>query len=277
MSQNQGRTALITGASAGIGAEFARQLAAKGADLVLVARRLDKLQALANELRASAQIKVRCEAFDLSDAASCQTLATRLSDAGVNVDILVNNAGFGLPGSFASQPWAAHLESLQVLLIAPTELTRHLLPGMLKRGFGRVINVASLAGLVPASPGHTTYGAIKSYLIRWSASLSMEVKSKGVNVLALCPGFTYTEFHDVNGARKLVNRLPKFMWMDAKTVVSQGLVAMERGDVVLVNGKWNNFVAGFSKYLPNFIASWLVNRQAKNFREQNPNEITPKH
>lgn len=273
----QGKTALITGASAGIGAEFARQLAAKGADLVLVARRLDKLQALANELSASAKIKVRCEALDLSDATSCQTLATRLSEAGVNVDILVNNAGFGLPGSFASQPWAAHLDSLQVLLIAPTELTRHLLPGMLKRGFGRVINVASLAGLVPASPGHTTYGAIKSYLIRWSASLSMEVKNKGVHVLALCPGFTYTEFHDVNGARKLVNRLPKFMWMDAKTVVSQGLVAIERGDAVLVNGKWNNFVAGFSKYLPNFIGSWLVNRQAQNFREQNPNELTPKH
>jgi len=273
----KGKTALITGASAGIGAEFARQLAAKGADLVLVARRLDRLQALANELSASAGIKVQVETLDLSDAASCQTLAARLSAAGIPVDILVNNAGFGLPGSFVSQPWNAHLESLQVLLIAPTELTRHLLPAMLDRRYGRVVNVASLAGLVPASAGHTTYGAIKSYLIRWSASLSMEVKSKGVNVLALCPGFTYTEFHDVNGARKLVSRLPKFMWMDAKTVVRQAIAAMERGDAVLINGNWNNFVAGFSKYLPNFIGSWLVNRQAKNFREQNPNEITSKH
>jgi len=273
----KGKTALITGASSGIGAEFASQLAAKGADLVLVARRLDKLQALADQLSTSAKIKVQVEALDLSDAASCQMLAARLSAAGIHVDILVNNAGFGLPGSFVSQPWNAHLESLQVLLIAPTELTRHLLPAMLDRRYGRVINVASLAGLVPASAGHTTYGAIKSYLIRWSASLSMEVKSKGVHVLALCPGFTYTEFHDVNGARKLVNALPKFMWMDATNVVSQGIAAMERGDAILINGKWNNFVAGFSKYLPNFIASWLVNRQAKNFREQNPNEITPKH
>ncbi len=273
----QGKTALITGASAGIGAEFARQLAAQGANLVLVARRLDKLEALAKQLTDSNKVKVHFEAIDLADPASCQTLATRLQAASIPIDILINNAGFGLPGSFASQPWRAHQESLQVLLIAPTELTRHLLPDMLKHGFGRIVNVASLAGLVPASPGHTTYGAIKSYLIRWSASLSMEVKSKGVHVLALCPGFTYTEFHDVNGARKLVNRLPKFMWMSAQDVVSQGLIAMERGDEVRINGKWNNFVAGFSKYLPNFIGSWLVNRQAKNFREQNPNELTPGH
>jgi uncharacterized protein len=271
------KTALITGASAGIGLCFAQQLAARGANLVLVARRAERLEKTAEDLRARFGIRVHCYAADLAHGDSCEAIFARLQADNLHVDVLINNAGFGLPGTYVSQPWTAHQESLQVLLMAPSELTRLCLPGMLARGYGRVVNVASLAAFAPASPAHTTYGAIKSYLVRWSESLSLEVRQRGVHVLALCPGFTYTEFHDVNGARALVNRLPKWLWMDVDSVVSEAIIAMENGKSVHINGRVNRLLAGLFKYLPGPIANLLVKSQSKNFREQNPNDLSTKH
>ena len=265
----QGKTALITGASAGIGLEFAKQFAAMGCDLVLTARRQDRLQQIAAELSQNFQIKAHVIALDLADPAAPANLESQLQERRMQIDILINNAGFGLPGTLVSQPWSAHAASLQVLLIAPTQLCRALIPAMRERAWGRVINVASLAGLVPPSAGHTTYGAIKSYLIRFSESLALEEAKTGVAVLALCPGFTYSEFHDANGARSRVQALPKFMWMDAETVVRQALVALEAGKSVYINGGINKFIAALCKFMPNSIASWLVNRNAKKFREPN--------
>ena len=265
----QGKTALITGASAGIGLEFARQLAAMGCDLVLTARRQDRLQQIASELTQQFKIKAHVIALDLADPGATVSLEAQLQARHVQIDIVINNAGFGLPGTLVSQPWSAHAASLQVLLIAPTQLCHAFIPAMRERGWGRVINVASLAGLVPASASHTTYGAIKSYLIRFSESLALEEAKTGVAVLALCPGFTYSEFHDANGARSRVQALPKFLWMDAATVVRQALVALEAGKSVYINGAINQFIAALCKFLPNSIASWLVNRNAKKFREPN--------
>ena len=265
----QGKTALVTGASAGIGLEFARQLAAMGCDLVLTARRLDRLQQIAAELTQQFNIKTHVIALDLADPAAPASLEAQLQARQVQIDILINNAGFGLPGTLVSQPWSAHAASLQVLLTAPTQLCHALIPAMRERGWGRIINVASLAGLVPPSASHTTYGAIKSYLIRFSQSLALEEAKTGVAVMALCPGFTYSEFHDANGARSRVQALPKFMWMDAATVVRQALVALEAGKRVYINGGINQFIAGVCKYLPDAIASWLVNRNAAKFREPN--------
>ena len=265
----QGKTALITGASAGIGLEFAKQLAAMGCNLVLTARRQDRLQQIATELTQQFNVKTHVIALDLADPGAPEALQKQLQEQQVPIDILINNAGFGLPGTLVSQPWNAHAASLQVLLIAPTQLCRAFIPAMRERGWGRVINVASLAGLVPPSAGHTTYGAIKSYLIRFSESLALEEAKSGVSVLALCPGFTYSEFHDANGARERVQALPKFMWMDAATVVRQAVVALESGKPVYINGGINQFIATFCKFLPNWFASWLVNRNAKKFREPN--------
>jgi short-subunit dehydrogenase len=270
MAKNfQGKTALVTGASAGIGLEFARQLAAMGCDLVLTARRQDRLQQIATELTLQFNIKTHVIALDLADPGAPDGLEAQLQARQVQIDILINNAGFGLPGTLVSQPWSAHAASLQVLLTAPTQLCHALVPAMRERGWGRIINVASLAGLVPPSASHTTYGAIKSYLIRFSQSLALEEAKTGVAVLALCPGFTYSEFHDANGARSRVQALPKFMWMDAATVVRQALVALEAGKRVYVNGGINQFIALLCKYLPDAIASWLVNRNAAKFREPN--------
>lgn len=265
----QGKTALVTGASAGIGLEFARQLAAMGCDLVLTARRLDRLQQIAAELTQQFNIKTHVIALDLADPAAPASLEAQLQARQMQIDILINNAGFGLPGILVSQPWSAHAASLQVLLIAPTQLCHAFIPAMRERRWGRIVNVASLAGLVPPSASHTTYGAIKSYLIRFSQSLALEEAKTGVAVLALCPGFTYSEFHDANGARSRVQALPKFMWMDAATVVRQALVALEAGKRVYINGGINQCIAVVCKYLPDSIASWLVNRNAAKFREPN--------
>jgi uncharacterized protein len=263
------KTTLITGASAGIGAEFARQLAAQGSALILVARRLDRLQELAAELKAKHQTRCHLIALDLSDPDAAAQLLVSIKAENLRVDILINNAGYGLPGHLVSQAWSAHAASLQLMLTSPTELCRLFVPGMVENGFGRIINVASLAGLVPSSAGHTTYSAIKSYLIRFSESLALEMQQIGapVKVLALCPGFTYSEFHDVNGARALVQQMPKAMWLDAETVVRQGLEALEVGRRVHVTGRLNRVIATMFKYLPDRLGSWLVNRQAGKFRE----------
>jgi uncharacterized protein len=274
--QHRQKTALVTGASAGIGLEFAKALAAQGADLVLVARRTERLTQIAQELRTQFACAVHVISADLADPAASSAICRALAEKDLQVDILVNNAGFGLPGDYLESDWAQHAASLQVLLQAPCELTHRLLPSMRTRGYGRVINVASLAGLVPSSAGHTTYGAIKSFLIRWSESLRLELLGTGIHVLALCPGFTYTEFHDVNGARNMVNRLPKFMWMDAKTVVQQGLAASEKNHAMCINGYWNRFVATLVRHVPYKAASWLVNRKAADFRERK-NQAKPEN
>lgn len=261
------KTALITGASAGLGAEFAEQLAALGADLVLSARRLDRLEVLAQKLRERHKVRVEVIAQDLAEADGATELLAELERRGLGIDILINNAGYGLPGVLVSQPWSEHARSLQLMLTAPTQLCRALLPAMQEKGFGRIINIASLAGLVPPSAGHTTYGAIKSYLIRVSESMALEHGQTQIKILALCPGFTYTEFHDANGARARVGALPKIIWMDAATVVRQGLAAVESGKRVYVNGWINFFLATLAKVLPSALASALTNSQAAKFRE----------
>jgi len=257
---------LITGASAGIGEACAREWAARGWDLILVARRTERLQQIADELRALHGCDAAVVSEDLSDPSACERLVETLNARGLIADGLINNAGYGVPGTLLS-PWNTHADFLRVLLWAPTELSYRLLPGMQERGFGRIINVASLAGLVPSTAGHTLYGATKSYLIRFSQSLAQEANVRGVHVMALCPGFTFSEFHDVNGMRDKVSRMPSFMWMDAATVAKQAFEASERGDIVYVNGRWNRFVRTLTKLLPDSWALALVSRQAKRFRK----------
>jgi hypothetical protein len=236
------RTALITGASAGIGAAFAHRLADGNTRLILNARRADKLEALAAEIKGRAPVEIEILPADLAQPDEVAQLADHLRSLD-NLDLLVNNAGFGLPGDFAEHQVADHLRMIQVHVNASVSLSHAVIQGMIARQRGAIINVASVAALLPASGG-VTYSATKAYLVAFSQSLSSEIRVAGVKVQALCPGFTYTEFHDVMGVGR--PRLPKFAWHSANYVVDASLKALRRGQVVCVPGPAYQFVATFA-------------------------------
>lgn len=258
---------LITGASAGIGAALAREYAARGWDLALVARREDPMIALATELKNAHGTVSHIFATDLFEANATKKLMTRIYKKNLEIDGLVNNAGYGLPGSYIDSDWAAHADFLQLMLRAPCELAHALLPGMKERGFGRIINVASLAGHIPGSRGHTLYAAVKSFLIKFSQSLNLEMQTHGVHVSALCPGFTYSEFHDVNGTRSSVSKLPDFMWMSAEDCAEQAAEACERNRAVFIPGGVNKTIAAAAKILPESIALSLMAKNSERIRK----------
>jgi len=229
-----GKTALVTGASSGIGKAFAEVLAEHGFGLILTARRRDRLDELAADLTRRYDVPATVIVADLADPDAAARIVEAIG--GTRVDVLVNNAGYGVPGSYGQVPWADHQRFMQVMVTAVCDLTYRLLPGMVDAQWGRIINVASVAGLVPAPAGHTLYGASKAFLVRFSEALSAENRSKGVHVTAVCPGFTYSEFHDVTGTRERMNRLPSVLWLSAPAVAHEGYDAVMRGDPVVVNG-----------------------------------------
>lgn len=264
------RLCLITGASAGIGAEFARQYAALGWNLALTARRADRLEALAAELAAKHGVEIHVFAEDLADPAAPERLVAAIEAKGLVVDGLVNNAGYGLPGTFFTTSWADQAAFLQVLYMAPLELTHRLLPGMAARNFGRIINVASLAGYAAGSAGHTLYASVKSGLIKFSESLNAECEALGhtdIHCTALCPGFTWSEFHDVNGTRDTTKKMPKWMWMDAAPVVEAGISAVNRGQPVVVPGGVNKMLATLTRILPEPLGRAMVRGQSSRYRK----------
>lgn len=256
--------ALITGASSGIGEAIAREYSRRGKPVILTARRTERLQALAKELSANAPCVVI--AADLADRSAPKTLFDETSARGLVVDTLVNNAGYGVPGRYLSSDWKTHADFLQVMIHAVGELTHLYLPAMEKAGHGRILNIASLAGLAPASAGHTLYGATKAWLIRFSECLALETAAKGINVTALCPGFTYTEFHDVNGMRSSISKLPKFIWLSSEQVAKIGVDAVESGKTKVISGSTNKLIALLCKYLPDWLAKALVAGKSKQFR-----------
>lgn len=256
---------LVTGASSGIGAALARDYARRGRALVLTARRRDKLEDLARELGAS----VRCEviAADLADPAAPRQLFQETANRGLDIDVLVNNAGYGLPGTFLAQPWDAHATFLQVMVGAVCELTHLYLPAMQEKKRGAVMNVASLAGHVPGSAGHTLYAASKAFMIKFSQSLALENAATGVNVCAVCPGFTLSEFHDVTGTRAQVSKMPAWMWSKADDVAREGIDAMERGEAVFVTGRANRVIKTLTALMPDKLALKMVQKRSRDFRK----------
>ncbi len=179
MAEGSGKTALVTGASSGIGKAFAELLAHKGYGVVLTARRRDRLEALAADLARRYSVTTHTIVADLSQPDASQQIASELASRKIAIDVLVNNAGYGVPGSYINVPWNDHERFMQVMVTAVLDLTYRLLPGMLERGWGRVINIASVAGMVPAPAGHTLYGASKSFLIRFSEALDAENGAEG--------------------------------------------------------------------------------------------------
>lgn len=264
--------ALVTGASAGIGEAFARQLAQRGHHLALTARRRDRLQALADELEAQHGITCLVIEADLAQPDAPEALVAAIHQAGFYVDVLINNAGFAVGGFYTAATWDEQARFMQVMVHAVAELTHRVLPDMLAHEHGRIVNVASVAGIVAGSSGHTLYAASKAFLIKFSESLAMENEATGVQVQALCPGFTLSEFHDVIGNRHLVSQMPDYMWMRADEVVAISLAAWDKPNspVMLVPGRVNRFLAFLSRKLPYRWAYALVKKRSGDFRLQEP-------
>ncbi|KYH43472.1 SDR family oxidoreductase [Branchiibius sp. NY16-3462-2] len=223
-------TALITGASSGIGREFADQLAAQGYDLVIVARREPELLQVKSEIEAAAQVSVEILVADLDDRAQLQTVADRLSDESRPIDVLVNNAGFGLAKPFLDNPVEDEERLLNVLVHATLVLSHAAGNAMRARGSGRIINVSSVAGWMASG----TYAAAKSWVTVFSESLAGQLAGTGVSVTAVCPGFVHTHFHASGDIDR--SSTPDFMWVPLNEVVSEGLAAAEKGKTISVPG-----------------------------------------
>ena len=248
-------TALITGASAGLGAEFARQLAAKGADLVLVARGTDALNALAGELRAQHGVAVEVLAADLAQESDVTRVAERIADAEHPIDLLVNNAGFGLPLQFADNDIDDEVRHLRVHVEASMRLMHAGIRAMRDRG-GRIINVASVAGFISRS----TYSACKSWLIGFSRWANAEYSRDGVSVTAVCPGFTHTSFHARMGLSPGHEGVPGPMWLDAADVVREGLRDAARGKSVSIPSLRYKVIVALSRVLPSSLTAGVARR-----------------
>ncbi len=265
--EGEGKTALVTGASAGIGQAFAELLAAKGYAVVLTARRRDRLEQLAAALSTRHGVATHIIVADLAEPGASAEIAAALQAQALPIDVLVNNAGYGVPGSFVNVAWADHLRFMQVMMIAVCDLTYRLLPPMQQRGWGRVINIASVAGMVPAPAGHTLYGASKAFVIRFSEALHAENAAKGVHVAAVCPGFTFTEFHDVTGTRQQMKGVPAMLWLKAGDVASEGYGAVMRGDAVVVNGRFYRLLLGLMGLVPARLVKAISRRAGRQYRK----------
>jgi len=228
--------ALITGASAGLGREFARQLAARGKDLVLVARRAEPMEALAKELHAVHAVDVAVITADLSDPRAPQTLYDEVVGRELEVDTLINNAGSAGPDLLKDRDWQVQQAHFNLMMSSYAAMCHFFVPGMRQRGYGRVLNVASVAGQITV-PGDMNYGPTKTYLIALSKALAATVKADGVHVMALCPGFTHTDFHQSERLSAMKAGSPSFIWYDADVVIREALAALEKGKIVYTSGR----------------------------------------
>jgi uncharacterized protein len=244
--------ALITGASSGIGAAFAHRFAASGCNLVLVARDKLRLEASADELRARYGVQVEVVAADLIDPAECGRVEERLSSATAPVDILINNAGFGLPAPFPHSPIDDEERMLDLLVRVPLRLTHAAIPGMRARRKGAILNVSSVAALLPTG----TYGAAKAWLTAFSESLRVDLAPHGVKVLALCPGFTRTEFQKRAGMD--VSSLPEWAWLDANRVVEQAVKDLSRSRPVSIAGLHYKAYAFAVRHVPRALSAKMA-------------------
>jgi short-subunit dehydrogenase len=249
--------AIVTGASSGIGLVFARRLAAGGYDLLIVARGEDRLAEVASELTQQYGVAVEPLAADLASAAGQDAVVARLESAD-DAAILVNNAGFGVWGTFPSTDEAKHLAMIEVHVIASVRLCRAVLPGMIARRHGAIVNVSSLAAFVP-TPNNVTYSAAKAYLLSFSEGLRLELRGTGVRVQALCPGLTHTEFHDRSEFASFPKgEIPAALWSSPEDVVSASLRALRRDQTVCIPGLPNRLVALLARTA---IPSWVMSHR----------------
>jgi len=247
------RRALVTGASSGIGAGFVEALARRQWDLVLVARRRERLAEMAKRLRERREIEVEIEAADLTEPADLARVVASI-EASVP-DLLVNNAGMGSLGEFAGLDPAREMAQVQLNVAAPLRLSRAALPGMIARGHGSIINVSSLAGFQPI-PFNATYGATKAFVLSFSEALHEELRGTGVHVQVLCPGFTRTEFQEQAGMD--ASGVPGFAWMEVDQVVEASLHGLERGELLCIPGPANRLLAAVQRAAPHALTRRLA-------------------
>ncbi|MGW6730167.1 SDR family NAD(P)-dependent oxidoreductase [Nocardia sp. NPDC055029] len=257
-----GKTALVTGASSGIGRAMSELLASKGFDVVLVARREPRLIELAAEIEqrwGRTGYPVRC---DLSDPSAPADLVDVLKSRGITVDFLVNNAGYSQFGRYDSFDWATHEQRLRVLGIATLELTHRLLPPMVERGWGRIINVSSIGAMGNSTPQDAIYGCAKTMVLRFSESIDAEFRHAGIRCTASVPGFTDTEIYDTSNISSFVHGNPVFRaaLMRPATVASQAYNAVMSGKPTVVHGLHHRVMAAILLHAPLPIRRWMANR-----------------
>ena len=246
------KTVLITGASSGLGKDFAILFAEKGYDLVLTARRKKNLEEIRNNLINQFGIKAYIISRDLSDLKSTEEIYNFCEENKIQINVLVNNAGYGLKDSFEKISLSDHIDFINVLSTSAIALTRLFLPGMIKRKFGRIINVSSVAAFAPFTNSGGMYIATKLMLLKFSEMIHNDYKNKNIFSCSVCPGFTHTEFH--NEMKEFKSSIPSFMWMDSRTVVEQAYEASMSGKEIIINGWRYKILVFLMKITP----KWLV-------------------
>lgn len=247
----KGRTALVTGASSGLGADFARHLAADGANLVLVARRADAMEALAREIGPRHGVTVDVLPMDLGAPGAPEALVAELSRRGKEIDVLVNNAGFGLYGEYLAIDAARERAMMEIDVIVPLALTRLLGAGMVARGRGWILQISSIGGYQP-TPLYATYSAAKAFVLSWGEALAYEWRPKGVTVSVLSPGITATDFLAVSGQKATLYQ--RLVMMRSPEVTRTGLDALRKGKGSVVPGLLNKLTILGNRLLPR---AWL--------------------
>lgn len=258
--------ALITGASAGLGTAFAHAYARRGLDVALVARRRDRLEALAAEIEARYGVGALVIPQDLALFGAEAFVLDALRAAGREVDVLVNNAGLSIAQDFTGVAWSRQRDLLMTMVVSAAGLAHGVIPGMVRRGRGTIITVASVAGFAPGVAGHSLYPGVKSLAIRFTQSLDAELRAEGVRVCAVCPGSTETEFTQANGTAAAGRSAPRFLIQTPEQVVESAIAGAEAGRIVVIPG-WHNRLAVFlMRTLPEGLVRALLMRGSQTFR-----------
>ena len=252
------KTVLITGASSGLGKDFAILFAEKGYDLVLTARRKKNLEEIRNNLINQFGIKAYIISRDLSDLKSTEEIYNFCEENKIQINVLVNNAGYGLKDSFEKISLKDHIDFINVLSTSAIALTRLFLPGMIKRKFGRIINISSVAAFAPFTNSGGMYIATKLMLLKFSEMIHNDYKNKNIFSCSVCPGFTHTEFH--NEMKEFKSSIPSFMWMESRTVVEQAYEASMSGKEIIINGWRYKILVFFMKITPKWLVKLLSGR-----------------
>ena len=271
MPEPERRTALVTGASTGIGAVFADHLAAQGFDLVLTARRLDALRTVAERLQDEHGIACRVIPADLAEPESPQRIFDEL--ARDEVDVLVNNAGYGLSKTLVETEWTKVQSFMEVMAVSWLHFIKLFAPPMLDRGWGRIVNVASLAAFAPEPPG-SLYSGVKSQMVTTSRGLRRQFLGSGVHCTAVCPGFTHSEFHARLGMPDIASQMPRWMWLSAERVVSEGWRGCERNKPVVVTGNANKVIRALLAVIPTRIAEAMTPKSINDIRSRRAKSVS---
>jgi uncharacterized protein len=254
------KVAVVTGASSGIGRSFCHVLAGENWDLVAVARRENLLLELQTEIEGNYPCKVHVVVADLANPDSPGKIKETTDSLGIQVDSIINNAGYGVSGAFASLSWEDHQKYIQVMCTSPTKLIHCYLPGMLERGYGKILNVASFSSYFVGSPYLTLYAALKHYVLVLSHSLYGETIGTGVTVTAMCPGGTKTDWFAKADSEDAVASLPQFTFLSSAEVAQRGYEAMMKGKLSVIPGFWAKFSVWASRLLPDAIILRMLAR-----------------